>query len=111
MATKTAKEKVQSLLGQKLKCTLVDGRTVKGELIVLDRKNNLILLNAVEERIVASADYSDTSDEEILVTRELSQVMIPGERVKKVEIDQAIFDSVLRYTTATGKGDEARSIF
>lgn len=96
MTARTAKEKIQSLLGEKIKCTLVDGRSVLGELIVLDRKNNLILVNAKEERIVASSDYSDNSDRDILVTRELSQVMIPGERLMKIEINQALFDSVMR---------------
>lgn len=96
MTARTAKEKIQSLLGEKIKCTLVDGRAVLGELIVLDRKNNLILVNAKEERIVASSDYSDNSDRDILVTRELSQVMIPGERLMKIEINQALFDSVMR---------------
>jgi len=96
MTSRTAKEKIESLLGEKIVCTLVDGRKVKGELIVLDRKKNLILINAIEERIVMSKDYSNTTDQEIHVTRELSQVMIPGERLQKVEITQSLFDSKLQ---------------
>jgi small nuclear ribonucleoprotein (snRNP)-like protein len=95
MAAMTAKEKVEKLLGEKIKCTLEDGRIVCGSLIVLDRKKNLILVNAVEERVVACSDYSDTNNGEVIVTRELSQVMIPGERLTRIEIAQPLFDSAL----------------
>lgn len=88
----TAREKVQSLLGTRIKCTLDDGRSVTGTFLCVDRLTNLILTNASEERMVYSADYSDTKDEKILTERRLSQVMIPGERLEKVELDKSIFD-------------------
>lgn len=88
MTSVTAREKVQSLLGERLKCTLDDGRSVTGTFVCVDRLTNLILTNATEERMVYSADYSDTKDEKILATRRLSQVMIPGERLKMLEVDK-----------------------
>jgi small nuclear ribonucleoprotein (snRNP)-like protein len=93
MHTATAREKVQSLLGERIKCTLDDGRSVTGTFLCVDRLTNLILTNALEERMVYSADYSDTKDEKIVTTRSLSQVMIPGERLQMLEVDKAVFDS------------------
>lgn len=89
----SAVNKVNSLLGEKIKCTLDDGRSVRGTFVCVDRLTNLILTNAMEERTVFSSDYSDTKDETILTTRKLSQVMIPGERLKKVEVDQLTYDT------------------
>ncbi len=98
MERQTAKDKVQRLLGQRIKCTLDDGRFVTGTFLCVDRLTNLILTNALEERMISSSDYSDTTDEQVLVTRNLSQAMIPGERLKKVEVEKATFDSILKNT-------------
>ena len=87
--------RLQNLLGQKIKCTLDDGRTAMGTFICVDRLSNLILTNVVEERMVCSSDYSDYRTEDILVRRDLSQAMVPGERLLKVEVEKAIFDSKL----------------
>ena len=95
MSNAGAREKVQSLLGERVKCTLDDGRTVTGTFLCVDRLTNLILTNATEERMVSSADYSDTKQEKIIATRKLSQVMIPGDRLEALEVDKASFDSKL----------------
>jgi len=94
--TEAAADKVRSLLGEKIKCTLDDGRSVSGTFVCIDRLTNLILTDAMEERMICSSDYSDTNDEKILTRRSLSQVMIPGERLQKVEVDQLLFDTKLR---------------
>jgi small nuclear ribonucleoprotein (snRNP)-like protein len=90
-STSTSIEKVENLVGERIKCTLDDGRYVTGTFLCLDRLTNIILSNAVEERNISSADYSETTHEHIVVTRNLSQAMIPGERLRKVEVDAATF--------------------
>lgn len=89
--TSTSTEKVENLVGERIKCTLDDGRNVTGTFLCLDRLTNIILSNAVEERVISSADYSNTTHEYMIVTRNLSQVMIPGERLRNVELDVATF--------------------
>lgn len=93
MESRTAKDKVQSLLGERIKCTLDDGRFVTGTFLCVDRLTNLILTNAIEERMISSSDYSDITDTQILVTRNLSQAMVPGERLQKVEVDHVTYTS------------------
>jgi small nuclear ribonucleoprotein (snRNP)-like protein len=93
MHSATSREKVESLLGERIKCTLDDGRSVTGTFLCVDRLTNIILTNATEERMVYSTDYSDTKDEKIIATRSLSQVMIPGERLEMLEVDQVVFTS------------------
>lgn len=97
MTPKTAREKIECLLGKRIKCTLVDGRAVEGSLVAIDRKKNIILVDALERRNVNTRDYSDSTDREIGVSRALNQVMIPGERLVKVETEQSIFESALRH--------------
>ena len=93
MGSSTSIAKVENLLGERIKCTLDDGRHVAGTFLCLDRLTNIILSNAVEERVISSADYSDTTHEHMIVTRNLSQAMIPGERLRKVEVDASTFQS------------------
>ena len=47
-----------------------------------------------EERFVDPADYSaePTIEKKILVQRELSQAMVPGSRLTKVEIEKSTYD-------------------
>jgi hypothetical protein len=47
----------------------------------------------VEERWIDSSDYSTKTNKQILVQRELSQAMIPGSRLTKVEIDQSTYEA------------------
>ena len=65
------------------------------------RRKNLILTNVVEERHVNKSHYTKnttTTDDDdndnknniILARRNLSQAMIPGFRLRKVEIDKSI---------------------
>ena len=93
MAISTSMAKVQNLVGERIKCTLDDGRHVTGTFLCLDRLSNIVLSNAGEERTISSADYSDTTHEHIIVTRNLCQAMIPGERLRKIEVDASTFQS------------------
>ena len=95
MTCRATKDTVEALLGKRITCTLADGRTVDGDLIALDRRKNVILVNALEERVVLSRFYSNNTDKEVAVSRALNQVMIPGERITKVEINEAIFHASL----------------
>ena len=55
----------------------------------------MILTNVVEERWVQTSDYSTTTDEKLLVRRKLSQAMITGASIQKIEMDRSIYDFVL----------------
>mmetsp|Transcript_9001 Transcript_9001/g.11332 ORF Transcript_9001/g.11332 Transcript_9001/m.11332 type:complete len:155 (-) Transcript_9001:121-585(-) len=103
------------LLGKKIKCTMEDGRVVEGTFICLDRIKNIVLTNATEVRKVKASIYEtmNTSNDEDLnldhagnghgnekiqvgeeeeeyrtFRRAISQVLIPGSQIKKVETDQ-----------------------
>jgi hypothetical protein len=56
-------------------------------------RKNLILTNVVEERWVDSSDYSTATQEKVLASRQLSQAMIPGSRLMKVEIDESLYNA------------------
>ena len=90
-----------SLLGKRIKTTLSDGRTLTGKFICIDRLKNLILTNVTEERLIDPSDYryrvdtggsDETNHDErrIKVQRQISQAMIPGSRLVKAEISEAI---------------------
>lgn len=89
-----------SLLGKRIKTTLSDGRTLTGKFICIDRLKNLILTNVTEERLVDPSDYryrvdndtDETNHDErrIKVQRQISQAMIPGSRLVKAEISEAL---------------------
>ena len=51
----------------------------------------MILTNVVEERWIYSSDYSSTTSKRLLARRELSQAMIPGSRLVRVEIDSTVY--------------------
>mmetsp|Transcript_15388 Transcript_15388/g.17304 ORF Transcript_15388/g.17304 Transcript_15388/m.17304 type:complete len:150 (+) Transcript_15388:61-510(+) len=93
------------LLGQQIKTTLSDGRNLTGTLICIDRLKNLILINVKEERLIDPLNYKyrvndDDNDDSIddvnndkdkkplkkKVFRLISQAMIPGSQLVKVEI-------------------------
>jgi hypothetical protein len=54
-------------------------------------RKNLILTNVEEERWIDSSDYSTTNDSKILARRNLSQAMIPGIHLRKVEIEKSTY--------------------
>lgn len=56
-------------------------------------RKNIILTNVVEERLIDSSNYSATTTKKLLARRELSQAMIPGDRLVRVEIDQTAFET------------------
>eukprot|EP00980_Cylindrotheca_fusiformis_P013501 scaffold3450_cov114-Cylindrotheca_fusiformis.AAC.6 len=91
---------VKAILGERVKCTCDDGRVATGELVCLDRIKNLILSNVVEERWVYSEDYSreTTLDRKVLVRRELSQAMVPGSRLLRVEIEKRIYVKNVKFS-------------
>jgi len=93
------------LLGQQIKTTLSDGRNLTGTLICIDRLKNMILTNVKEERLIDPLNYKyrvndDDNDDSIddvnndkdrkplkkKVFRLISQAMIPGSQLVKVEI-------------------------
>jgi len=82
---------MENLLGKTLKCTLDDGRTAIGDLVCIDRLKNIILKDAVEERWVDSTVYNSTSGNVVVAKRSLSQAMIPGKHLVKVEISQDLY--------------------
>jgi len=94
------------LLGQQIKTTLSDGRNLTGTLICIDRLKNMILTNVKEERLIDPLDYKyrvndDNGDESInednndkkplkkKVFRLISQAMVPGSQLVKVEISRS----------------------
>eukprot|EP00547_Thalassionema_nitzschioides_P014756 CAMPEP_0194241592 /NCGR_PEP_ID=MMETSP0158-20130606/7412_1 /TAXON_ID=33649 /ORGANISM="Thalassionema nitzschioides, Strain L26-B" /LENGTH=100 /DNA_ID=CAMNT_0038976517 /DNA_START=50 /DNA_END=352 /DNA_ORIENTATION=- len=89
---------MRKLLGKTLKCTLDDGRIATGKLICVDRLKNLILGHVLEERTVDSSfycdeDYAATNGSKVIVAkRELTQAMIPGIHLIKVEIEKSLYE-------------------
>ncbi len=109
----------QKILGHEIKCTLNDNRTVIGTLICVDRLQNMILIHASEKRKIRKSVYdcnndhhrdlctcnacstcnisSNTNGNEegedgwIMFTREISQVLVPGNKVIKIEINSDSF--------------------
>lgn len=105
------------ILGQQIKAHLSDGRNLTGTLICIDRCKNMILTNVKEERYVNKSDYiyritenngstttsNDIHDDAAIddgeenekrlakmkVSRIISQAMIPGSKLVKVEIAKA----------------------
>ena len=89
---KEAQAYISSILGQKIKCTLDDGRTATGEFICLDRLKNIILQNVTEERLtivppLRGNDGECLDDKQgFRRQRRLSQAMIPGKHLVKVHL-------------------------
>lgn len=87
-------ETIHQLLGSKIRVTMKDGRTVNGTFVCLDRLNNILLEDAIEHRKIGYkqniVSSDDGSSEEQLYTwdaeREISQAMVRGDKIVKVEI-------------------------
>jgi small nuclear ribonucleoprotein (snRNP)-like protein len=85
---------VHCLLGSNLHVTMTDGRTVRGKFLCLDRLGSILLEDVVERREIIYCPHEDEGDEgdgkESIyrwdTERSLSQVVIPGNRLVKVEI-------------------------
>ena len=84
---------IHLLLGSKLRVTMTDGRVAHGNFVCLDRLGNIILDDVVECRRVAyiAPGLSEEGQEknklyEWNTERLLSQAVIPGNRLAKVEI-------------------------
>lgn len=85
---------VHLLLGSKLRVTMTDGRVARGNFACLDRLGNIVLENVVEHRKVAyvppsSSEKGGEHDRRVYewdTERSLSQAVILGDRLAKVEI-------------------------
>jgi len=103
--TPTPLDQVSAIIGKKIICTLDDGRTLEGRLECLDRLSNIILRQVRETRIVTdpsiyghwhehgnSSNTSNTSNsssgekKEVVIERRLSQALIPGNHLVKVQL-------------------------
>ena len=90
---------IHLLLGSKLRITMSDGRIATGKFICLDRLGNVTLENVVEHRRLAyiSPSESGEGDEQKLyqwdTERTLSQAVIPGSRLAKIEISKGEFEA------------------
>ena len=92
---------IHLLLGSKLRITMSDGRIATGKFICLDRLGNVTLENVVEHRRLAyispGDDVSGEGDEQKLyqwdTERTLSQAVIPGSRLAKIEISKGEFEA------------------
>ena len=81
-------EKIHSLIGSNLIVTMTDGRTAQGKFICLDRLGNIVLEDAEEKRDIT---YSPDGEENVYrweTERLLSQAVIPGERLARVQISK-----------------------
>lgn len=99
-ATPTPIDQVAAIIGRKIICTLDDGRTLEGRLECLDRLSNIILRQVRETRIVTdpsiyghghasdnnSISNSNGEKKEIVIERRLSQALIPGNHLVKVQL-------------------------
>jgi len=121
------------LLGQQIRTTLSDGRNLTGTLICIDRLKNMILTNVKEERLINpsnyryrakddnnnNVDHDSVDDKENgnrrsgrKVFRFISQAMIPGSHLVKVEIAKSKIArgyDMLIYQESTGKQKEMQT--
>jgi small nuclear ribonucleoprotein (snRNP)-like protein len=111
-----SRDVVSALFGKEIRCTMDDGRTVRGKLICLDRLRNMILRDVVELRLlpqhlqrphllegvavacpstakrgVAHAHVDNYSE------RRLAHAMIPGKHLVKVEVDESLWRDLCQY--------------
>jgi small nuclear ribonucleoprotein (snRNP)-like protein len=98
--TPTPIDQVAAIIGRKVICTLDDGRTLEGRLECLDRLSNIILRQVHETRIVtdpsiyghghdsgsSSSTSSSEEKKEMVIKRRLSQALIPGNHLVKVQL-------------------------
>eukprot|EP00591_Stephanopyxis_turris_P005856 CAMPEP_0195515702 /NCGR_PEP_ID=MMETSP0794_2-20130614/6677_1 /TAXON_ID=515487 /ORGANISM="Stephanopyxis turris, Strain CCMP 815" /LENGTH=105 /DNA_ID=CAMNT_0040644165 /DNA_START=47 /DNA_END=361 /DNA_ORIENTATION=- len=81
------------LIGSRVRCILDDGRVATGTFLCLDRLKNLLLCDVVEVRKVSSFQgKNEASDgavyEDEYAERRLSQAMVPGKHLVKVEVEK-----------------------
>lgn len=95
-----ALSQVKEILGNSIICTLQDERKISGTLISLDRECNIILHDVLEIRYVhanmynqqwhdANTDNYDMvveGEDRITIRRSLSQALVPGDKIVKVEL-------------------------
>ncbi len=79
------KPNAEAFLNRQIICSLTDGRKVEGNLQCIDWLKNIILRDVVETRF--------KEDGEILLHRELSQCMVAGETLVKIEVTRNVYDS------------------
>jgi hypothetical protein len=56
---------------------------------LVSKRNNLILMDCTERRIIQSTDYNDNPQQQIetqIVSRSLPQAMIPGHLLERIEM-------------------------
>ena len=75
--TETVKQ-VKDLMGRQLRVSLSDGRIIFGSFDCIDKHRNIILDRASE---IQSLDEIDTK-------RSIGYVLIPGDHVLKVEVEE-----------------------
>ena len=52
----------------------------------------MIMMDVLEERTINASDYGASESKELAVQRELSQAMIPGKHLVKVEIEKELYE-------------------
>ena len=81
-------KKIHTLIGSNLIVTMTDGRTAQGKFICLDRLGNIILEDAEERRDITYNPYGKEGIYRWETERFLSQAVIPGERLARVQISK-----------------------
>lgn len=95
-----ALSQVKEILGNSIICTLQDERQISGTLISLDRECNIILHDVLEIRYVHANMYNQEwhdanpencetvveGEDRITIRRSLSQALVPGDKIVKVEL-------------------------
>lgn len=69
----------------------------------------MILTNVIEERYIDSSDYTTTNTAKLLARRELSQAMVPGSHLMKVEIDQSLYESHMMNSSSNNNKEEKKN--
>ncbi|KOS18428.1 N-alpha-acetyltransferase 38-B [Escovopsis weberi] len=98
MVTGEAQEYISSLLNQNLRVHTTDGRIFWGAFKCTDSDRNIVLANTYEcrfppapaERTAATADDAEgneTSERE-MASRYLGLIVVPGEHIVKLEVEQ-----------------------
>ena len=68
----------------------------------------MILTNVIEERYIDTSDYTTTNSTKLLARRELSQAMVPGSHLMKVEIDQSLYESHMMNSSNSNSNNEEK---
>lgn len=86
---------IHRLLGSTLLVTMTDGRVAEGKFVCLDRLGNIILEDVTERREITydSGDGGQDSVYRWETERSLSQAVIPGDRLARIQIDKDEYHS------------------